>query len=117
VTVIKILPGDIIDAEYLRSRIHQYINDCDVFRLDFLHCIQFSGALREQVDLKQDAEAQLQEWGNSWIKFAPTKTTHDGPPTGPYVALHEQMHQVWRVYDDDARAFLVSTWPTEEDVK
>jgi len=117
VTVINIHPRDIIDADYLRLRIRQYIENCDVFRLEFLHCIQFSGARREDVEVKQDAEVQLQEWGNSWIKFIPADTADDAPPPGPYVALQGQLQQVWRVYDDEANAFLVSTWPSETDIE
>jgi hypothetical protein len=114
VTVIKISPGDSIDAKYLQSRIQHYITTCDVFTLDFLHCVEFIGADQGDVDFQRDAKEQLNQWGNSWVKFTRTETANGGPPPGPYVVVDQHLRQVWRVYDDFAKAFLVTTWPSEQ---
>ncbi|KAJ4299616.1 hypothetical protein N0V90_004862 [Kalmusia sp. IMI 367209] len=114
-TIIKISSGDSIDAGYLVRRIQRYLATCDVFTLDFLHCVEFTGAREEDVTFHQDAKDQLREWGNSWTKFTPTQAVNDGPPPGPYVVAEHQLRQVWRVYDDFNQAFLVSTWPSEND--
>jgi hypothetical protein len=117
VTVIKVSPGELIDASYLQSRIQHYSSSCDVFSLDFLHCVEFVGADREEVEFPEGAEAQLKEWGTSWIKFVAGSGTNDKFSPGPYVVVHRHLRQVWRVYDDHAKAFLVATWPSEHDSK
>jgi hypothetical protein len=116
VTIIRVSAGDVIDASYLKSRIGYYLNTCDVFTPAFLHCVEFLGAKQDDVNFHEDAEEQLKQWGTSRREFTPlTETTNDGPPPGPYVVRDQRLCQVWRVYDDHARAFLVSTWPSEQD--
>ncbi|KAH7092427.1 amidase signature domain-containing protein [Paraphoma chrysanthemicola] len=115
VTVINVSARDTIDTTYLKRRIQQYLTTCDVFRIEFLQCIEFQGASQDEIDLGEDAAKQLRIWGNMWTKFVSLPPGGSTPPPGPYVAGTDFLRQVWRVFDDDAKAFLVSTWPSASD--
>jgi hypothetical protein len=104
--------GQLVTAELLQSIIEEYVSTDDVFRHEFLQGVVFEGASGKGVDdlVTPDAVNFLQSFGTQWIEIA--NNSNPARP-GPYLAFHQKLMEVYRLYDDIQRAFLTSFIPGE----
>ncbi|KAL9609128.1 MAG: hypothetical protein Q9167_006089 [Letrouitia subvulpina] len=108
--------GKIVDANFLRTTIQDFIRTDDVFVPEFLQGIILCGARDSDIVRDGPLIELLQEWANKWIEILPpSKATAFAP--GPYIVDGQALFQMWRVYDDYNLAFLNATWPSMDDAR
>jgi hypothetical protein len=52
-------------------------------------------------------------WGTKWNQEVLGHTLNQTLSVGPYVLDNNGLSQIWKLYDDFNKAFLVSTWPSQ----
>lgn len=97
----------------IQSRVEEYLDRDDVFALHFLHGLILRGVDTADVD-PAGLHELLSKWGTQWTRFEKYTNQSAEPPPGPYVLDDGELFEVWRVYDDFNRAFILSTWQLEE---
>lgn len=98
-----------IDAERLRSWRSMILDSDDVFHPAFLQEIIFGGV--NDVRLESDTCDVFESWETRKVSFAPGLSVENGPC---YV-IKDEIHSVWRVYEDRQLAFLQAIWPSIKD--
>lgn len=105
-TCIWIPKGHSIDAERLRAWRARYLDEDDVFDPAFLQEVIFGGS--SDIRLEHDTIQLFETWKTRHVSFVPDMSMINGPC---YVH-QDNLHTVWRVYDDRQLAFVQAIWPS-----
>ncbi|KAF4628721.1 hypothetical protein G7Y89_g9427 [Cudoniella acicularis] len=93
----------------LKDIIAKYKELDDVFRVDFLSDIIFTGS--PKVEFAPRAYELLQSLGTRWIEVADTANSASNSPPGLYYVIDKQLHDIWKLYEDSRGAFLTALVP------
>lgn len=111
VTVFDCQKASCISAETLKDRLHHYLSSDDVFQKEFLQGVVFIRGLTTEVD--ESVADLLESWGTKWSQEVLGHTLSHSLPAGPYVLDNKGLSQIWKLYDDFNKAFVMSTWPSQ----
>jgi hypothetical protein len=98
-----------VEEEWLKDIITKYEKLDDVFRIDFLSGVIFTGS--PKFELTPGAYKLLQSLGTRWIEVADTANPVSIPPPGVYYVIDKQLHDIWKLYEDSHGAFLTALVP------
>lgn len=94
--------------DWLKSLIHDTLQDDDVFCSAFLSGVIFRGhGLSEDGSLNDGSREVLSSHGNLWTQFIDAAHTDDPLLPGPYVLEKGLLWKVSRLYEDTAHAFTL----------
>jgi hypothetical protein len=101
-----------VEEGWLKNIIAKYEKLDDVFRVDFLCGVIFTGS--PKIEFTPGAYKLLQSLGTRWIEVADTYTANpaSNPPPGIYYVIDKQLHAIWRLYEDSRGAFLTALVPS-----
>jgi hypothetical protein len=98
-----------VEEEWLKDIIAKYEEFDDVFRVDFLSGVIFTGS--PKIELTPAAYKLLQSLGTTWIEVADATNPASSPLPGIYYVIDKQLHDIWRLYEDSHGAFLTALVP------
>jgi hypothetical protein len=111
VAVFDFQEASCIRAELLEDRLDHYLNVDDVFQREFLQGVILIRGLTTEVD--ESVADLFASWGTKWSQEVLGHTLNHSLSEGPYVLDNKGMSQIWKLYDDFNKAFVVSTWPSQ----
>jgi hypothetical protein len=98
-----------VEEEWLKGNIAKYEELDDVFHVDFLRGVIFTGPPKTEVT--PGAYQLLQSLGTTWIEVADTAHPASSAPPGIYHVIGKQLHYIWKLYEDSRGAFLTALVP------
>lgn len=108
-TCLQVPKNQTIDADYLRAWRADFLDNDDVFHPCFLQEVVFGGT--DDVHLESGTQDLFKAWETCRVSFVPDL----GAASGPCYIRNNDIHTVWRVYEDRQLAFVQSTWPSIRD--
>lgn len=94
-----------IERPWLERYISSCLSDDDVFQVEFLSVLIFSGHQDPGSGLSAEVRSLLESWGT---KHYVILAEHEDLLPGPHLVIGGRLYQVLRLYDDDQAAFLIS---------
>lgn len=94
-----------LSEKWLRQSIEDYENRDDVFNEKFLQLVIFQGV--EPAEYSDDAKAYLRKLGNRKTLFISSPELLPGP----YVAIGNQLRDVWKLVDDSYGTCMTTVKP------
>ena len=92
---------------WLRKALETYRRTDDVFCDDFLSGVIFTGvAGGTSPEISPAANELLESLGMSWSDILHPDDEDETPPPGPYVAVGQQLLEIFRLYEDVQGAFM-----------
>lgn len=111
VTIFDFQEARSISAKLLNDRLDNYLVADDVFQREFLQgVVLLRGPTTE---IESSVAELLVSWGTKWSHEVLAHTLGHSLTAGPYVLDIKGLSQIWKLYDDFNKAFLVSTWPSQ----
>jgi hypothetical protein len=113
-----------VDSSFFKRKVQTFLDEDDVFCVDFLHGVVFLRVRKVDTDEKNEEtpkediilgslsekwRASIKDWNIKWMTSI---SLPDEIPEGPYLSDKTGNHEVWRVYDDINNAFVLSVWPS-----
>ena len=103
-----------ITPKALEGLRHQYQVDDDVFCPHFLDNVFFARPRQESgLDLSKPAKSVLSSWNTKSYSFLDLQSSEMLPP-GPCFMDPEGIRQAWRIYPDLQNAFMIPSFPVED---
>ncbi|KAK6530397.1 hypothetical protein TWF694_003752 [Orbilia ellipsospora] len=105
--------GRVVTTEWLYQTIDRYLESDDVFSAFFLRSAVFQTAAGS-IWIESGAMDLLWSWGNRILHIRVSVTPEEMLLPGPYFSTFSGFHQAFRLYEDTASAFMISTVPSQK---
>ncbi|KAF9630230.1 hypothetical protein BFW01_g411 [Lasiodiplodia theobromae] len=112
-TVVSIGAETDIDADFVKKNVEDFTTKDDVFREEFLEGIIIHGLNDSSVTIKVE-KSELHEWNTEWIKGQFPGDQEGILRPGPYLIMSGVPYEVFRIMDDENKAFIQSTLTSKD---
>lgn len=102
-----------IDADFVKKNVEDFTTKDDVFREEFLEGIIIHGLNDSSVTIKVE-KSELHEWNTEWIKGQFPGDQEGILRPGPYLIMSGVPYEVFRIMDDENKAFIQSTLTSKD---
>jgi hypothetical protein len=106
VTVLAVASQQRLSDAWIEQTLDSYRSHDDVFNDEFLRCVIFRtcGAIAD--DIERRITSLLEQYGNQYLYILPPEAAITPPAPGLYILSHGLLHEAYRLYEDEQRAFL-----------
>ncbi|KAE9372705.1 hypothetical protein N431DRAFT_483442 [Stipitochalara longipes BDJ] len=104
-------PTSISDI-WLRSLVTNYIEEDDVFQLEFLEGVVFVSKGNYAIEVAPSAKVYLEGLGTKWIhSFSLEVQVGYNIKPGPYAVVDGHLREIWKLYSDTNGTLLTALKP------